>query len=177
MITGDRESIGDEFGVYSVDDEDQLTYEDTLDGNGDPLDRGYAAPDRLQGATAHGVTAWEQSNDETIDQRLRQETPDPWFKASAKDEDDEDDGFVNGDDADAIRAQLADDLDGRVGRMIAPDEGFGEDREPRLIAREGSPTSWDSPEESAMHYVDQDSDELPEVEWQPSDEPALDEDE
>lgn len=167
MITGDRESIGDELGVYSVDDEDQLSSEDTLDGDGDPLDRGYTAPDRLQGSTAYGVTAWEQANDETIDQRLRQETPDP-FSAYSSDADwtggDEEDDEPNG--------------SGRVGRIVAPDEGLGEDREAAMVAREGRATSWDSPEESAMHYVDGDEDDvLTEVEWDPSDEPLRDEDE
>ena len=61
---------------------------------------------------------------------------------------------------------------------MAPDEGLGEDREARLVAREGRATSWDSPEESAMHYVDGDEeDELTEVEWDPADEPLQDEDE
>ena len=85
MTTGDRESIGDDLGVWSVDDENQLTSEDTLDGDGDPLDRGYSAADRLQGSIAHGVTAWEQANDETIDQRIRQEVPDPYSAYGAPD--------------------------------------------------------------------------------------------
>lgn len=181
MTIGDRESIGDDLGVYSVDEENQLTSEDTLDGDGDPLDRGYSVADRLQGSTAHGVTAWEQANDETIDQRIRQEVPDPYSAYGAPHNEsglDEDDGMVNGDDADAIRAQLTDDASGRVGRIVAPDEGIGEDREARMVAREGRATSWDSPEESAMHYVDgDDQDGLTEVEWQPSDEPVRDEDE
>ena len=55
--TTEAESYGD----YSVDDEDQLSAEDTLDGDGDPLDRGYRVAERLQGSTAHGVTAGEQA--------------------------------------------------------------------------------------------------------------------
>ncbi|GAA5158076.1 hypothetical protein [Ornithinimicrobium tianjinense] len=47
-----------------------------------------------------------------------------------------------------------------------------------MIAHEGRATSWDSPEESAMHYVDLDDDaELTEEEWLPTDEPVHDEDE
>lgn len=163
MTTGDRESIGDDLGVWSVDDEDQLSAEDTLDGDGDPLDRGYTVPDRLRGVTAHGVTAREQSGDETIVQRLRQEEPDPWSFYPSDDtpwEDGEDDRPT-----------------GRVGRIVAPDEGLTEDREARLVAREGRATSWDSPEESAMHYTDGDEDELTEVEWDPADERPRDEDE
>ncbi len=180
MSTGDRESIGDDFGVYSVDDENQLSAEDTLDSDGDPLDRGYTVADRLQGSTAHGVTAWEQSNGETIDQRLRQETPDPYSAYDARRDaaGADDDGMVNGDDPEAIRAQLSAQEPGRVGRIVAPDEGLGEDREARLVAREERATSWDSPEESAMHYVDgEEADELSEVEWEPSDEPVRNEDE
>lgn len=163
MISGDRESIGDDLGVWSVDDENQLSSEDTLDGDGDPLDRGYTAADRLQGSTAHGVTAWEQSNGETIDQRVRQETPDPYSAYPSEPD------WADGDD---------DGTPGRVGRIVAPDEGLGEDREERLVAREGRATSWDSPEESAMHYTDGDEDDqLTEVEWEPTDEPARTEEE
>ena len=157
MIDGDRENIGDDLGVYSVDPEDQLSSGDTLDGDGDPLDRGYLAAERLHGSLAHGVTAREQADGETLDQRLRQELPDPY----------------------ATYAQSSDDeAPRRVGRIVAPDEGLREDRDAELVADEGSPTSWDSPEESAMHYVDgDDADELIEVEWTPSDELASDEDE
>lgn len=184
MIANDRESIGDEMGIYSVDDEDQLSAEDTLMGDGDPLDRGYAPADRLQGAVAFGITAEEQRREETIDQRVRQEVPDPYSAYGAPDNesgmDEVDDGMVGGDDPDAIRADLdhygGDDR--RVGRLVAADEGRYEDREARMVAREGRATSWDSPEESAMHFVDDDTDEtLTEVEWEPSDVPATDEDE
>lgn len=185
MNINDRESIGDDLGVYSVDPEDQLSSADTLDGDGDPLDRGYVAADRLHGSVAHGVTAREQADGETIEQRIRQELPDPWsaygapHDESGLDDQDEDDGMENGDDAEVIRAQLRDDgrLTGRVGRIVAPDEGMGEDRDSEMVANEGSATSWDTAEESAMHYMDGDDDELSEVEWQPSDEPVHDEDE
>ncbi len=156
MIPGDRESIGDDLGVYSVDPEDQLSSADTLDGDGDPLDRGYVAADRLHGSLAHGVTAREQADGETLDQRIRQELPDPY----------------------ATYDQSPDDVPLRVGRIVAPDQGLREDTDAELVADEGSPTSWDAPEESAMHYVDgDDTDELDEVEWTPSDEVVQDEDE
>lgn len=170
----DREQMGDDLGVWSVDPEDQLQPGDTLDGDGDVLDRGFVAADRARGSLAYGVTPEEQSREETIAQRIRQETPDP---ASAygtpRDESgmDADDGLLGGDDPDAIRAEL--DYYGsdssRVGRIVAPDEGLGPDREPRMVAREGRATSWDSPEESAMHYVDDDDDGLVEDEWLPTD--------
>lgn len=191
MIPNDRETIGDDLGVYSVDPEDQLSSADTLDDDGDPLDRGYRAPDRLHGSTAFGVTAREQADNETIDQRIRQELPDPYTAygaprdesgwAEAMDDGGEDDGLVSGDDVEAIRAQLREEEERpgrRVGRIVAPDEGLTEDRDAEMIADERSVTSWDSAEESAMHYVDgDDEDALTEVEWQPSDEPVADEDE
>ncbi|WP_194092410.1 DUF5709 domain-containing protein [Ornithinimicrobium flavum] len=171
----DRETIGDDLGVWSVDAEDQLQPEDTLDGEGDVLDRGFRVGDGYRGVTAFGVTAEEQSHEETIDQRIRQEEPDPWSAYGAPDNESglEDDGLIGGDDPDAIRPEL--DYYGgpnhRVGRIIAPDEGRFPDRESRMVAREGRATSWDSPEESAMHFVDGDEglDDLTEVEWEPTD--------
>ncbi|WP_192498569.1 DUF5709 domain-containing protein [Ornithinimicrobium pratense] len=169
----DRETMGDEFGVYSVDAEDQLQPGDTLDGEGDVLDRGFRVGERYQWSNAYA--------EETIDVRVRQEDEDPSSAYGApRDEsgmDAEDDGWIGGDDPDAIRAEL--DYYGneqqRVGRIVAPDEGRFPDREARLIAREGQATSWDSPEESAMHYVDDAGGEdlgssdavLAEVEWDP----------
>lgn len=169
----DRETIGDEFGVYSVDAEDQLQPGDTLDGEGDVLDRGFRVGERYQWSTAYS------DSEETIDMRLRQEEEDPSSAYGAVDDEDgsgtgtEDDGWVGGDDPDAVRAEL--DYYGtetqRVGRIVAPDEGRYPDREDRLIAREGQATSWDSPEESAMHFVDDtdfdEGDDLTEEEWDP----------
>ena len=73
------ETVEDELTTYSVDDEDQLQAEDTLEGGDleDVLDRGYSPNDRPQGVTAHGTTAYEESIDETIDERILQEEPDP----------------------------------------------------------------------------------------------------
>ena len=53
-----NETIGDDLTTYSVDDEDQLQAEDTLEGDDleDVLDRGYSPNDRPQGVTAHGTT-------------------------------------------------------------------------------------------------------------------------
>lgn len=154
----DRETIGDELGVWSVDAEDQLQPEDTLDGEGDVLDRGYRVSDNYLGSLAHGVTAREQSEEETISQRLRQEEPDPY---SGYDDDEE----STGDDYDGDHLP--------VGRLVEPDEGRYPDRESRMVAREGRATSWDSPEESAMHFVDGDEeDDLTEVEWEPGDQPG-----
>lgn len=176
----EREDLDTDLTSYSLDDEDQLQPEDTLDGDGDVLDRGYRVEEHYRGVTAHGVTAEEQSHEETIDQRLRQEEPDPWSRA----EDDTgtvDDGFVGADDPEEVRRALGRDDEGhhRVGRIIDPGEGDDHDHHSHLLAREGRATSWDAPEESAMHYVDGDEEdaELLEEEWLPSDEVRPGEDE
>ncbi|MGD8148473.1 DUF5709 domain-containing protein [Ornithinimicrobium sp. Y1694] len=126
-MSEDRDMISDGLGVYSVDEEDQLDPSDTLDEDSrDPLDRGYRVGDQYRWSSAYSDGA------ETIDQRLRQEVQDP---------------YAAYDDAAAAQEH--------PGRIIAPDEGRYPDREARLVAREGQATSWDSPEESAMHYVDE----------------------
>ena len=180
----DRETMGDGLGVYSVDAEDQLQPEDTLDGSGDVLDRGFRVGDTYRGSTAYGVTADEQAAEETIDQRIRQEEADPWSAYGAPDNesglDRPEEDMLGGEDEDAVPAgrDYYGGEGGRIGRLVAPDEGLFPDREARLVAREGRATSWDSPEESAMHYIDGDEeDELTEVEWDPSDEPLRDADE
>lgn len=71
---------GEDYGdnnEYSVDDEDQLQPEDTLVGSlgEDVLDEGYTPPDREPVAADFGLTAAEQRQGETLDQRLRQEEP------------------------------------------------------------------------------------------------------
>lgn len=173
----DREVISEGFGPWDVDAEDQLQPSDTLDGEGDVLDRGFVVPDRYLGSTSFGMTPGEQATEETIEQRIRQEIPDPYSAYGAPDNEsgmDRRPDMLGGDDPDAIRADH--DYVGhehtRVGRIIAPDQGLAPDTEDRLVAYEGRATSWDSPEEAAMHYVADDDEQdggLTEVEWQPSD--------
>ncbi len=174
-----RESIEDDLTTYSVDDEDQLQPEDTLDGSVDPLDRGYQVPDRFQGVTAWGITADEQRQDETIDQRIRQERPDPDSAYGAPDNEsgmDRREPMVGGDDPDAIPAEqdfvggegqpafggadsqqdLDGDPDAGVGSLVAPDAGGGEDAEPEALAQEEQAVGAGSPEEAAMHLDNDD---------------------
>jgi hypothetical protein len=63
------------YGDYSVDDEDQLQPEDTLEGTGDPLDEGITAPDDYSAGQRFGNTPAEEERGETFAQRLRQEEP------------------------------------------------------------------------------------------------------
>ncbi|USQ78862.1 DUF5709 domain-containing protein [Ornithinimicrobium faecis] len=156
-----RENLDGEYGTYSLDDEDQLQPEDTLDGSGDPLDQGYQTADRLQGTTAWGTTAEEQRTDETINQRIGQEVPDPHSAYGAPDNesglDRDPRDRVGGDDPDSIPADqdwVGDSAEG-VGRLVAPDEGNGPDLEKDMVAS-NTANADDSPEGAAMHYVDED---------------------
>ena len=102
-----NENLDSELTSYSLDDEDQLQPEDTLieDGVDDVLDRGYSPPDSARGSMAHGVTEEEARHEETIEERIRQEVPDP---ATAYGAPDDESGLdrerVGGDDPDAIDA-------------------------------------------------------------------------
>jgi hypothetical protein len=145
-MTEERESYGD----YSVDDENQPGAEDdgTPGDVEDELDRGYSPPERY--STDYGNTPWEEEHRETIDQRMRQEVPetDPYDSAEGGDatEDDEylDDGEVG---------------DQRAGRLVDPDQGFGEDEEKDLVGEDvGIDGGAASAEEAAMHVV-------PDPEW------------
>jgi hypothetical protein len=104
-----NEDITTDLGVYSVDDEDQLQPEETLDylESGekapDPLDQGYSPPDTDRSSELWGTTAYEQAHEETIDQRIAQEVPDPVTAYGAPDnESGLDTVRVGGDDPDAI---------------------------------------------------------------------------
>ncbi|HET9422620.1 MAG TPA: hypothetical protein VFO49_15875 [Nocardioides sp.] len=60
---------------YSVDDEDQLPPEDTLEDGGDPLDDLNTPPDDYSAGQRFGNTPAEEERGETLAQRLRQEEP------------------------------------------------------------------------------------------------------
>lgn len=118
---------------YSDADDDQLTQEDTLIDRGveDLLDEGYSPPDR-----------WKEPRDnETLDELLSEEEPDPAMQLDDPDEPDE----QSGDDE-------VGDL--RAGRLVAPDEGVGRDYEPELLGSEvGIDGAAASAEEAAVHVI------------------------
>jgi hypothetical protein len=123
-------------GQYSVDDDDQLSQEDTLIDRGvdDLLDEGYSPPDK-----------WREPRDnETLDELLSEEEPDP---AMQLDDDDESDSeFIEDDEVGDLRA----------GRLVAPGEGVGEDSD--LLANDvGIDGSAASAEEAAVHVIDDDA--------------------
>lgn len=132
---------GDYSDDYSVDDENQLSVEDTLgDGDvADELDRGYSPPERYSPGQGYGNTPWEEEHRATIDQRRGQEIPDPDPYAETDGDDYVDDGEVG-----TVRA----------GRLVDPDQGLGEDTESDLVGDDvGIDGAAASAEEAAMHIV------------------------
>ncbi|MFN2320619.1 MAG: hypothetical protein ABR500_13185 [Dermatophilaceae bacterium] len=138
-----REDLTDDLGSYSLDGEDQLQPEETLehlesDGKAqDPLDRGYSPPDADRSSQLWGTTAYEQAHEETIDQRIVQEVPDPDSAYGAPDnESGLDTVRVGGDDPDAIEPE---------------DDWYGEPEVDEVnLAHPGQPA-----EESAMRIVEE----------------------
>lgn len=162
-----NENLDSELTSYSLDDEDQLQPEDTLvdDQGEDALDAGYSPADSARGSYAHGVTAHEQTYDESIDERIKQEEADPH---SAYGRPDNESGLdrprIGGDDPDSIDADedwLGDSEvgDARAGRLVAPDEGSHEDTDKEAWGRDvGIDGGAASAEEAAMHIIDTDED-------------------
>ena len=140
-------------GEYSLDEDDQLQPEDTLDDRGvdDVLDEGYSPPDYVPKGAVHGLTSREQAEGETLDERLAEEEPDVDPYA----EDDADDDH---EDENALDEEIGlDEADGRVGRLVQPDAGLGEDVDGQEWARDiGIDGAGASAEEAAIHLVDDD---------------------
>ena len=158
----DHESTGSEsLGSYSLDDEDQLPSEDTLDDRGvdDLLDEGYSPPERPRGVDAFGTTVAEQRRGESLEQRLAHEEPDP---ANAFEDPLAEPDLVGGDHPDAIAAEddfLGDSEvgDRRGGRLVAPDEGAHEDTESDMVGQDvGIDGGGSSAEEAAIHIIEDD---------------------
>lgn len=137
----------DEYGDYSVDEENQPGAEDSgqPDDVEDELDRGYSPPDRP--SPDYGNTPWEEAHGETLDQRLEQEEPEPDPRAEEDDEPDE--------------AEPDPEVgDQRAGRLVDPDQGFGEDTEKDLVGEDvGIDGGAASAEEAAMHVIPDPADE------------------
>jgi hypothetical protein len=139
-------------GEYSVDDDDQLQSEDTLIDRGvdDVLDEGYSPPERPYGGRSFGSTP------ETVDQLLAEEEPDPATKIYDTFDDDEQ---QRSDEAERETEFPQHNEVGRAraGRLVAPDQGFGEDSEADLLADDvGIDGGAASAEEAAVHIIDDD---------------------
>jgi hypothetical protein len=134
------ENNSEDYGSYSVDDENQLQAEDTLNDRGvdDILDEGYSPPEHWSAGEGFGTTADEAVEGETLDQRLAQEEPEPDPYA-------EEGENVGGPEVGGERS----------GRLVAPDEGAHEDTEKDLVAEDiGIDGAGASAEEAAVHVVD-----------------------
>jgi hypothetical protein len=144
------ERMGDD--VYQPDNEEQadaapLDLENALDERDydDILDEGYSPPEKPLGSTKTGITAAEQREGESLDERLAQEVPDV-----GADELDEIGDLPSG-DGEPVDPQAG---AMRSGRLVAPDEGAHEDGEKDLIASDvGIDAGAASAEEAAMHVV------------------------
>lgn len=121
-------------GLYSTDDDDQLSAEDTLVDRGvdDVLDEGYSPPEK-----------WKEPRDnETLDELLSEEEPDPAMQLG------EDDPAADFPEDDEVG-------DRRAGRLVAPDEGVNADDESDMLASDvGIDGSAASAEEAAVHVID-----------------------
>ncbi|MFC4045496.1 DUF5709 domain-containing protein [Dactylosporangium siamense] len=131
------------------DEEGQLSVEDTLSDRGlaDALDEGYSPPEKPLGLNTFGVTQAEAQRGESWDQRIAQEEPDP---TARPDLDDYGTTTESGEFFDAGEVG-----DRRAGRLVAPDEGWGEDEEKDEIGSDvGIDGGAASAEEAAMHIID-----------------------
>lgn len=162
------ESFDDDLGSMSLDDgvdagggEPDLL--DSSEGDNLPV----SPPDLQPRNTEWGTTASEQAQDETIDQRIAQEEPDPTSAYGAPDNESGLDGEapVGGDDPDAIPAEddflgePSTDVDGAS--LTSPDQGAGPDDEGTLVGDEGfgpgesGSAEGETAEESAMRIVEE----------------------
>lgn len=145
-MTEERETYGD----YSVDDEDQLQPEDTLADPDvdDVLDRGFSPPDRPPPGYDDYPTRAEMRRGDSLEHRLSEEDPDldPYADPDAE-EDHRDEN--------ALDEQIGlDEADERAGRLVQPDEGWGEDHDGQEVARDvGIDGAGASAEEAAMHIT------------------------
>jgi Family of unknown function (DUF5709) len=125
-----------------LEDDGVLDSSDTLDNEIDPLDTGVVAADHWSGANRFGTTAAEEARGESLAERLAEEEPDIDPYAELPDDEDE-------------LTRRGDQTDPRAGRLVADDEGIGEDDEADLVAHDvGIDAGAASAEEAAVHVVD-----------------------
>ncbi|MFC4019263.1 DUF5709 domain-containing protein [Micromonospora sp. GCM10011542] len=142
MSQTERLDSAEEWNV--AEDDGVLDASDTLDDDrvGDPLDTGIIAEDHWSGANRFGTTPAEERAGESLEQLLAEEEPD--IDPYAESVDDEDELTRRGYEREA-----------RAGRLVADDEGLGEDREAESVAWDvGIDAGAASAEEAAVHLVD-----------------------
>jgi uncharacterized protein DUF5709 len=136
-----------------VVDLDQAFGDDEVDGV--VYDTGYSPPEKPLGMTRFGTTNAEEEEGESLDQRLAQEVPDPNLasdlEASPSDDDVDSVDNTRIEDQDLRYSEVGED---RAGRLVDPDEGFGEDVEKDLIGSDvGIDEGAASAEEAAVHII------------------------
>ncbi|QNP75179.1 hypothetical protein IAG44_41095 [Streptomyces roseirectus] len=135
---GDNEEQEDAAPLDLQDAVDERAYDDLLD-------EGYSPPEKPLGVNRRGTTAREQREGEPLEERLRQETPDPGPEPG--------DGVG---DLPGGEGEPRDDETGdrRAGRLVAPDEGVRTDTTPELLADDkGVDGGAAGAEEAAVHIV------------------------
>jgi len=136
-------------GEYSPEDDNQLQPEDTLIDRGldDALDEGFSPPEQPYGPGAFGPS-------EVMDQLLAEEEPDPAARINVwldKEEQERSDAAER--EAEFPEAREVGSV--RAGRLVAPDQGFGDDTEAGLVAEDaGISGGAASAEEAAVHIID-----------------------
>jgi hypothetical protein len=143
---GESETPDESYHGYSVDPEDQpqANGDSMTDARGldDPLDEGYSPPEKWSPAEGFGNTPYEEARGETLEQRLAQEDleTDP-YEAAAN-------------EAETVGGEVG---NARSGRLVAEDEGIGEDGDEELFAEDvGIDGAGASAEEAAVHIIDTD---------------------
>lgn len=121
----------------TFNDDDDLDQDAIFDDPDETLDSGYSPPESYRGE-GFGTTADEALQGESLDERLRQEEPDP--DPYAPEVEVLDDGEVGRE---------------RAGRLVDPDGGLGEDTEKDLVGEDvGIDGAAASAEEAAVHVVE-----------------------
>ncbi|HEX4791915.1 MAG TPA: DUF5709 domain-containing protein [Actinospica sp.] len=148
-------SMGDDVYQPTGGNEEQadaapLDLEDALDEDGldELLDKGYSPPERPLASNKVGITAAEQREGETLDQRLAQEVPDVTAQPAGAD-----DGL--GDDPDSD-GELIDSEAGepRAGRLVSPDFSAESNTDDLVADDVGIDGAAASAEEAAVHVVE-----------------------
>lgn len=130
-----------------MSDSGQLQPEETLDDRGvdDVLDEGISPPERPRGVEEFGTTPYEEETGEGLDRRIAREEPDPVADIAYGEEGQADDERA---EPDSVAGEE------RAGRLVAPDQGNGDDVEKDEVAQDvGIDGGAASAEEAAVHVV------------------------
>ncbi|WP_246861432.1 DUF5709 domain-containing protein [Nocardioides sp. SYSU D00065] len=158
-VTGDT-TDNESYHGYSVDDETQpqSTGDSLVDDRGlaEPLDEGYSPPEKWSAGQGFGNTPLEESQGESLEQRVGQEVPEPDPYEVAEEEAERGDLAALVPQEDVAGGAETDDVDGmRAGRLVATDEGVREDTDKDLVATDvGIDGAAAGAEEAAVHVVE-----------------------